>query len=52
MIDAMERTLAGSAHRSLSQDQLKQLDASIDRSMNGEGRSPAVRCTADGRGAA
>lgn len=39
MLDAVESTLAGSTHRSLSSDQLKQLDASIERYMNGDARS-------------
>ena len=41
MIDAVESTLAGSTHRSLSQDQMKQLDASIERYMSGEVRTYA-----------
>lgn len=39
MIDAIESTLAGSTHRSLSEAQLEQLDASVERYMSGEART-------------
>lgn len=39
IIDAVESAMAGSTHGSLTSDQLKQLDASIERYVNGEART-------------
>ncbi len=39
VIAAMERTLEGATHYTLSTEQVRQLDASMERYLSGEGKS-------------